>query len=150
MRFSPLYWRLLLTTLAGTAAACNQAPPLVGQVAAQADSASDVLGMLPASLPAADADRTLVPVAAEAIATSFRPDKFTGEPGSYRGFAPGFTAEIIARSRFLRFADFLFPYGASEGRFVPVVFRTQDLYIYPALRVEGAAIVPVFIVRRVL
>ncbi|MBI6546373.1 MAG: hypothetical protein HY692_06230 [Cyanobacteria bacterium NC_groundwater_1444_Ag_S-0.65um_54_12] len=161
---SPLFLRRLsLAGLTGLLAACTSQATFLATTSGLAshrstqfitnrDSLGELLTRIPSSIPTADAAQ-LIPIAPEQIATSFETDTFTGIGGMFRGFAPGFTAEIFGNSLFLPVDGLLIPYTQSAADdYVPLVFFSQNtgFYFYPALRIAGDLLVPIFFASRAL
>ncbi|MBM3270559.1 MAG: hypothetical protein FJZ01_23235 [Candidatus Sericytochromatia bacterium] len=160
----PVLRRAGILALAGTLYACaagpqpaatGPAPPdrqgrATYHVSQAAEPDVGLLAGIPASIPAGEARQRLAPIALEQVSGSFQSDVFMGQTGVLRGFAPGFTAELLERSLFLQVGDLMVPYMVSDGQYVPVamVDQARGVYLYPALVLEAGILVPIYFVAR--
>ncbi len=128
-------------------------PPSPGNVIAPQETsappvqlASDLLTSIPASIPRSYGDSSLQTIAPDEFSADFEPSIFTGGPGSYVGFPPGFDSAVLEDSRFLPLDGVWIPYQTVTGRFVPLSFFDPEagLYVYPALVLVAGMFVPIY------
>lgn len=101
---------------------------------------------IPPEIPASVAGRLLYPISPGQISAGFAPDEFRGLPGTYVGFAPGFSYHFLRRCRFLYAGGVLIPFVLAGSRYVPVVLFAPRyrLFIYPGLIYVGGALAPIY------
>ena len=149
---------LVVAALGAGLAGCEGATPSgragqVGGPRAVAQTSQDgrldasVLLAIASAVPRDLAGDVLTTVASDKIAKTFQVDTFTGRPGVYEGYAPGFDAAVILRSRFLRRGAVLIPYVAIDSHFLPAATSSEgatQMIFYPTLVERGGVLVPMY------
>ncbi len=125
-----------------------QVSQIVEPVVHELDAAT-LLQEAPSRIPMSRASSELVRVGQDQIASEFAPDTFTGEPGVYVGFAPGFSTDIFANALFYETQQGTYiPYVLTGEQYVPLCFFDQStgLYFYPMLVLQQGEMVPAYYV----
>lgn len=150
---------VLGTAVLGTAAlaACTAIPqpgavspgdlrPSLDAKAQLFHSGRRILAELPATVPAPQAETLLQPPPGPQVAPRFTPDTWNGQAGLYQGYAPGLTADVLARSRFYPQGDWLFPYYNQGGQYAPISYlhQTTGMHLYPAYLAHQGLQYPVY------
>ena len=106
-----------------------------------------LLNLLPGQIPDSLAGDLLSRIDPLQVSGAFMPDEYRGLPGTYAGFAPGFSAGLFSRARFMYAGGAYIPFILRGHGFVPLGFvcRRTGLYIYPALILSGGILVPIFL-----
>lgn len=132
----------------GPAADRPESPVFARQIAQAGNVDSATLLAIPSAIARDVAGDLLVSVSTDRLARTFGVETYSGRPGVFSGFAPGFDGAVFNRSRYLRRGNLLVPYAPIDSHFIPVATTSEtapDMFFYPVLVEEGGAVRPLYL-----